>query len=325
MDRPSWLSKNYIIQHRGKQRQETPPNSFDSLLQHDVDRTKDLIRQDKIAIETDAFLLSDGNIVLLHPTDAGVAFDKLSEIESLTLGKLNEKMRLAAIARNQPETTIPTLEDYIQQGMDRGLQFFLDLKGSSVESSVRIARAVVQKIHELRKHGLFKWKKGMVEKTEEYVRTYPQENIMLHSLSLDALQAAREEMKKLNEPLTLNLGWVASPLQAKKYHDLVDGSIECVRQKIGPTANQQEDVMDLPADRWLRYGIDIAADLHCRYILTDKSAVLTDNGVEKKTKQNLVDYAHEKGIKISLSMVRTEDEASQLLQYGVDKIMFEPS
>ena len=164
----------------------------------------------------------------------------------------------------------------------------------------------------------------MVEKTEEYVRTYPQENIMLHSLSLDALQTARQEMEKLNEPLTLNLGWVASPLQAKKYHDLVDNSIECVRQKIGPTASQ-EDVMHLTADKWLRYGIDIAADLHCRYILTDKSAILTGNETGEKTKQNFVDYAHKRGIKISLSVVKTEEEATKLLQCGVDKIMFEPS
>lgn len=70
MPEPTLRGKRETVQHRGKPSADTPPNSFRSILQYDVDRGESLIDQAKIALETDVFLLADGNVVLLHPVDA---------------------------------------------------------------------------------------------------------------------------------------------------------------------------------------------------------------------------------------------------------------
>ena len=315
-------NKKTEVEHRGMHDAGTPPNSFDSLMQSDVDIHEDLITQPKIALETDVFLLADGNIVLLHPTDAGVRFDHLDELERLTLEELTKKLNQKRAEKNQRETGVPTIEDYIRQSLDRGIQLYLDIKGADNESSVRAARALVQRIHQLRESGLFEWRDGMTEGSEEYVRTYPENNLMLHCLSLDAMKAAKEEMARLDEHLPMNLAWVPSVTKAKFYVDMVDSSIDWVQTRMG--AASREEVMKLSDEQWVKYGVDMAAEFGCKNMLCDVSSVMTS--FDSNTgRSRFVDYAHSKGISVIATVIKSEAQEEALLAMGVDKVMFEPT
>lgn len=241
-----------------------------------------------------------------------------------TLEQLTEKLTATAAKRGQPEMAVPTIEDYIRQGMDRGLEFYLDIKGQNVESSVRAARAVVQKVPALREQGLFEWRPGMMEGSEEYVRTYPEKNMKLHCLSLDAVAAAQAEMTRLGEPLISNLGWVPDPKMAPRYVDLVDAAIEGVRQRLGDSTTSTE-VLNMPALEWVRHGIQTAVELGCEALLVDKTPILSTAQADEAKAREMVEDAHRQGVKLVLSVIKTDEEAQQLLGLGVDKVMFEPS
>ncbi len=268
-------------------------------------------------------LTRDGHVVNMHPTDYPWSFE---QIEEMSLSELENAVKEHDAAKGRRVSPLPLLRDFIHHGIDRGLEFHLDMKGSDAAACARVARATVQEIHRIREEGGFELSAGMKKDAESFVNEYPEQSVSIRGLHLDAIRAAQDEARQLDEKIETNLAYPSSPKGIKKYGELIKPSYEWVMERSGRSS--VDELLTMPQIEWAKYGIDLATEMGTPTIFTDKDIVL--NTIEKKNTPDgeveyspYIEYAKQKGIKVCVSIVYGVEEAERPLALGVDKIMFE--
>src|SRR3989344_7419777 len=182
------MPENYedsLIRHRGKSETQPFPNSFEAIR-----------KEYGVAIEADIFLLSDGTIAVVHNKDVGMSD---AEVEELTADEVSE---LKAGGREEGGA-VPLFREYVFNSFDRGIGVNVEIKASTPGKAEMAGRAVVDEIEKMKTEGLFTANQD-----------YPELSLSLHSFSIEALQAARDEMSLKGLSLKLGLLWPSSPERA---------------------------------------------------------------------------------------------------------------
>lgn len=300
------------VDHRGLRQDQRRSNQWEALL-----------HRGKGFIETDIMLTKDGQIVNMHPMDYPWSFE---EIEAMSLEELEAAVQDHDRAKGRRVSSLPLMRDFIHHGIDRGLGYHFDIKGSDVDAQIRVARAAIQEIHRMREEGGFTLQPAMKKDAEAFVAGYAEHSMSIHALNLNTIRAAQEEARALNEKVQINLAYPSSPRGILKYGELIRPTYEWVMQRSGKTS--VDELLSMPQEEWANYGIDLAKEIGAPMVFTDKDAVLND--VRKRTTEQgeeeyspYIEYAKQHGIRVCTSIVYDVEEAERLIRLGVDKVMFE--
>ncbi len=207
------------------------------------------------------------------------------EIEAISLSEI-EKISIPDRA-GRDSGLVPTFEEYAFNCLDRGNGLMIEIKASTPDKAQELARKIVQRISKMSRE----------DKTFSEHPEYLQE-MGLHSFSIEALEAAKQASAELKTDLARGLLWSSKPENAAS-SNLFASVIERSGYK--------------PGDDWTKKGIELAASLGV------ESIDLHDSVVD----QSMVQYAHEKGLKVFVWVVNDPARAEQLEDMGVDKIITE--
>ena len=257
-----------LIRHRGKAEFQPFPNSFESIR-----------KEYGVAIEADIFLLRDGTIAVVHNKDVGMSD---AEVEELTASEISE---LKAGGRDEAGA-VPLFREYVFNSFDRGIGINVEIKASTPEKAQAAARAVVDEIAKMKMEGLFAAKQD-----------YPELSLSLHSFSVEALQAARDEMNPKGLSLKLGLLWPSLPERAGD-------------MAISATSLEQSRVRGLDSMLWPDQAIEIAAEEGIDFVDIHVSNINAE----------VVEKAHSRHLKVYAWVVTDAEQARHLLEMGVDKI-----
>ena len=261
-----------LVRHRCKAEFQPFPNSFEAIR-----------KEYGVAIEADIFLLRDGTIAVVHNKDVGMSD---TEVEELTTDEISE---LKAGGREEAGA-VPLFREYVFNSFDRGIGINVEIKASTPEKAQAAVRAVVDEIEKMKTEGLFAAKQD-----------YPELSLSLHSFSVEALQAARNEMNLKQLSLKLGLLWPSSPERAQD-------------MAISATSFQQSRGRGLDSMPWPDQAIEIAAQVGIDFVDIHASNINAE----------VIEKAHSRHLKVYAWVVTDAEQARRLLKMGVDKIIYEP-
>lgn len=264
-----------IIRHRGLREDQEFPNSFEALQE-----------QYKTAIETDIFLLKDGNLAVIHHKDYGLTQE---EVENMNLADL-EKLKTSSRGMEKSGSAIPLFREYIFNSYDRGIELAIDVKGSSPEMAQKTALAIINEINLMRQAGVFK-----------KIPNYPEESISMHSLSIEALEKIKQELEKIGEKFNLGLFWASTPERAKDI-------------PMSETAIEKTNFLDKKYSDWTGSGIMMAKKLDCKSVNLHATIITPE----------IIQRAHNEELKVYAWGVTDREKVEKLLAQGVDKIIYDP-
>lgn len=253
-----------FIWHRAKIRKKDPPNSL-----------KTLRKSQGVAVESDVMLLKDGKLVVIHPKDVQASD---AEVERMVFLELVERKRQQGI-----EAQVPLFRDWVIEGRARDLYLVLEIKASSPQMARLAGRAAVEELWRMKYEGVLG------------VRSFwLQNNVLISSFHIEALEEARDVMRSLKINIPLGLLWASSP------------------ERADPTLLHR--LGTFPRKEWETHGIKMAKNLGCKVINFIPSTKIT---------KSLIAQAHQKGLKVYVGVINDFGEAKRFLHTGVDKIVFE--
>jgi glycerophosphoryl diester phosphodiesterase len=259
-----------FIQHKGLRLGEGLPNSFESILRNYNGR-----------MECDAVLLKDGNIAMMHERDFNI---KLSELENMDL----KDIELLKIPTNDPVATaraIPLLREFIGLASDADTRLALELKASSLEKTLLLAKKILEQINEMEKEGGFKANEKFFES-----------KVVIQSFSVQVLKKIQElTIKKIKT----GLYWPSDEAWAKKVAIFDWDELDKLKRDNNLS--------------WHEQGIEVATNNNFSEIEFQPFVITHD----------LVKKCHSRGLRIGATVVNDEKTAKKLLNMQVDYILTE--
>lgn len=257
------------VTHKGMIEKGTLPNSFEAVL-----------KNYEGAMECDVVLLDDGTIGVLHPRD----FDMpLGELESSSI----EDLEGLSIPTDTPErggASVPLLQELAGYASDTDTRLLMELKGSSKDRAVQLARAVVDQLHQTHAAGGFNLNPGFVDS-----------RLAFQSSSAEVLEQLQERATGHDMHVQTNLLWPTNEGWAAKTSVFDHGDLAGLSDQLS----------------WVEKGIALAAKRGVSEIEFDQSLITPD----------VVQKTHEAGIKITATLVTDPERLAELEAMGVDYIL----
>lgn len=266
------MFKSEIVHHKGiGDRVDIPPNSLEAVL-----------KSYRGAAEFDLISLSDGTIAVVHGAD----FDRqLSEMEKCDFTDL-EKMKIHSEDRHS-NAAVPLLGELATLASDADTRIIFDMKASSQDKAISLARQAVDQLLEIESQGGFKANPGFLKN-----------KISLQSFSVLALKEAVKACEENHHPLlAFGLDWPKDESVALN-NPLFDQTLI-------------EEVKKSGVHDWSLIGLRLAVLNGIKEIEFD-SSVITDS---------LIKEAHAKKIKVGTTCLDSDEKIKKhLQQLGVDYI-----
>lgn len=230
----------------------------------------------------------EADIFLLRDGSIAVVHNKdvglsQEEIEAMNTQQL-ENLRVPGGG-----SMIPLSNEFIYNSFDRGNGLLMEIKASSPEKAEELARAFIGEVKKMQRDGVF-----------DAQPEYANEKIGIHSFSVEALETVQRAVREEGLNIQTGLLWPSAPDRA---HEMAIS--ETALKRVGYAEERSMD--------WTRAGVDLAKELGC-YSVNLFRAVIT---------AEVVQYAHEKGLLVYAWVVNNPEQAEQLLDMGVDKIISE--
>lgn len=268
-------SKENIIYHKGLREEQEYPNSFEALrATHGA------------AIETDVMLLKDGSLAIIHNKDYGLSEEA---VEKMELSEL-ENIDVTSSSGETQGSKVPLFKEYVASSFDRGIDLNIEIKGSSTAMAEKNTSLIIEQFAEMHTDWVF-----------EDQSDYPSKSLQISSLSIEAVQQAKQELADKKIDIPIGLRWTSSPEKAYEA-EITKSAIEKV--KALETSNPD----------WTLNGIEIAHQIGCTSIDLHGNVIT----------QEVILKAHKKKLKVFAWGVYDDEKIKELTELGVDKIIFEP-
>jgi len=259
---------NRFIQHKGLKNNEGMPNSLESI-----------VKNYKGKIECDAYLLKDGNIAIIHERDFNL---NKADVENLDLAGL-EALRLTSSDR---EMSPPLLKEFIALAEDADTSLSLELRSSTEEKSLVLARYIINQFLEMDRPG-----------GQSHNPKFIEEKVNFESFSVNVLNEVKKIALANQKNIKTALYWPTDEGWAKKIVDFTWGELDKIADKDNLS--------------WSELGTEVAAKNNINSIEFQPDVI---------TKE-LLEKAHNLKLKVGSAPVSDEVLMKQLIDLGVDYIL----
>ncbi len=270
-------SPEFHIQHMGLKNREGIPNSFESIL-----------KNYRGAQEMDTLLLRDGEIAVVNDKKMNMTPE---QVESMTLVELENHLNQIG-ALGEGEKGIPSFKEFLGLASDADTKLRVELRASSPEQAVKLARAVITDVTDMDAQAGFK-------KNSDYPKT----RLRFVTFSIPALQEVQAVAKEKHLLASTGLFWPSSETWSHSV-TLYDQALV-------------DQVPDLADREWNERGILVAKHFGFSEIELQPDVITPKH----------VQLAHELGLEIGASLTRFPDQeealAKKLMDMGVDHMLTE--
>ena len=235
-------------------------------------------------LEADAIILSDGEIAVIHPGDFDIT---LKEVEGMNVREI-EALNIPPVGKEEGSgRKEPLLQEFFGLASDAGTATALEIKASTVDRAKVLSTSIVRKLAVMKSEGGLKGNESFLE-----------DALTFESFCVSALNAVKTEGRKNKLNLKTVLYWPSDRSWANKNSMFEFSQLEEVNKD---------------SITWPELGIEVAAKNNINSIELFPNTITPE----------LIQYAHTRGVKVNVGLVKDKTQIEYLFSIGVDHILTE--